>query len=98
APLVFIGETHSLPHPRFAQTLIEAHAGPWAVVVPGFRNANPEPSLSWAGFLSDYSPWAYGLPAGEITYAPIYNASYRRSVLLEFGDRLGRALSHGDEM
>jgi hypothetical protein len=98
APLVFIGETHSYPHPGFVQTLIEAHAGPWAVVVPGFRNANPERSLSWAGFLSDYSPWASGLPAGEIDYAPIYNASYRRSALLEFGDRLASALTIGDEM
>jgi hypothetical protein len=98
APLVFIGETHSYAHPRLAQELMEAHAGPWAVVVPGFRNANPERSLSWAGFLADYSPWASGLPGGEISYAPIYNAAYRRSVLLEFGDRLGSALSQGDEL
>jgi hypothetical protein len=30
ASLVFIGETHTYPHPRFAQRLIEAHDGPWA--------------------------------------------------------------------
>jgi hypothetical protein len=98
APLVFIGETHTYPDPQFAEALTDAHAGPWALVVPGFRNANPDSILSWAGFLSDYSAWSAGLPAGEITFLPIYNAAYRRSVLLEFGDRLGTALSHGDEM
>src|SRR5262245_1426121 len=30
APLVFIGETHSYAHPRCAEVLIQAHAGPWA--------------------------------------------------------------------
>ncbi len=85
AALVFIGETHSYPHPQLAQTLIDAHAGPWAAVVPGFGIANPDSVLSWAGFLSDYGPWLEGLPAEEITYAPNYNASYRRSVLLELG-------------
>ena len=98
AALVFIGETHSYPHPQMAQTLIDAHAGPWAAVVPGFGIANPDGVLSWAGFLSDYGPWLEGLPAEEITYAPNYNASYRRSVLLELGDELGTALSHGDGM
>jgi hypothetical protein len=78
--------------------LIKAHAQGWAAVAPAFGNANPDGALSWAGFLSDYGRWIEGLPAGEIDEAPIYNASYRRSVLLEFGDRLEAALSHGDEL
>lgn len=98
APLVFVGETHTYPHPRLAERLIEAHEGPWAMVVPGFGNGNPEGILSWAEFLCDYGSWAVGLPAGEITFVPPYNASFRRSVLIGFGSRLGRALSHGDEM
>jgi hypothetical protein len=98
APVVFIGETHSFPHDRLAEALLEAHDGSWAVVVPGFGNVNPDDVLSWAGFLSDYGAWVAELPAGEMDYAPIYNASYRRSVLLELGDALGSALSQGDEM
>jgi hypothetical protein len=98
APLVFIGETHSYPHARMAETLIRAHSGPWAAVVPGFANANPDGAPSWAAFLLDYGAWVPGVAAGEIGHAPIYNASYRRSVLLEFGDRLGSALRIGDEM
>jgi hypothetical protein len=98
APLVFIGETHVYPDPRMAEVLIRAHRGPWAVVVPAFGNANPDGAASWSGFLLDYGSWVPGIPAGEIRFAPIYNASYRRSALLEFGDRLGSALRFGDEM
>lgn len=98
APLVFIGETHSYPHPRMAEELLHAHTGPWAAVVPSFANANPDGAASWAAFLSDYGAWVPGVSPGEIRFAPMYNASYRRSVLLEFGDRLGGALQGGDEM
>ena len=98
APLVFIGETHSFPHPGMAEELIRAHADGWAQVVPGFGNANPHALTSWAGFLSDYGAWVPEIPAGEIRFAPGYNSSYRRSVLLEFGDRLGSALRGGDEL
>jgi hypothetical protein len=75
-----------------------ALAGPWAVVSPVFCNANPNGALSWAAFLSDYGRWTDGLPSGAIPEAPIYNAAYHRSVLLEFGDGLARALAHGNEL
>jgi hypothetical protein len=98
APLVFLGETHSYPHPTWAETLIAAQAGGWAVIAPGFRNANPIGALSWAGFLSDYGVWNDGLPAGEVDYFPLNNSAFSRSALLEFGGELGAALSHGDQM
>ena len=98
APLVFIGETHSYPHPRMAEELIRAHEGPWTAVVPGFGNANPDGPVSWAGFLMDYGAWVPGVNAGELEFAPMYNTSYRRSALVEFEDRLGSALRSGDEM
>ena len=98
APLVFLGETHSYPDPRLAEILVEAHAVPRAVVVPAFRNANPENVLSWAAFLSDYGGWAEGLPAGEPDIVPTYNAAYRRSFLTALGDRLPLALAQGEEM
>ena len=83
APIVVIGETHTYPDPRWAEALIRAHEGqPWAVIVPGFGNANPNGPLSWAIFLLDYGAWLAGLPAGEIGLAPTHNASYKREVLL----------------
>lgn len=98
APLVFIGETHSYPHPRMAESLIEAHASPCAVVVPAFLNANPDGPLSWAAFLSDYGVWVDGLPAQDLGTVPTYNAAFRRAFLLGFEERLELALSQGEEM
>ena len=96
APVVFIGETHSYPDPGWAEALIRAHHQPWAVVTPGFGNANPDGALSWSIFLLDYGRWLAGLPAGEIAISPTHNVAYKRAVLLELGEALDRALSHSD--
>ena len=98
APVIVIGETHSFPHPGWAEALIKAHAQPWAVVVPAFGNANPEGALSWAAFLRDYGRWVEGLPAREIDFVPPYNTATKRDVLLEFGGRLQRMVTQGDEL
>ena len=99
APLVFIGETHSFPHPDFAGPILSAFRDPrWTVVIPALSNANPRGALSWSGFLSDYGRWAEGLPGGQIAEAPVYNAAYRRAVLLDCGDRLSVLLSQSDEL
>lgn len=98
APLIFIGETHSFPHPGFAAAIIAAHEGPWDVVVPGLDNANPATARSWASFLLDYGYWHAGLPASRIASGPTWNASYKREILLELDDSLDSALSAGDEL
>ena len=98
APVVVIGETHTYPHPEWAEALIAAHSGPWSLVAPGFGNANPERALSWAIFLLDYGRWIAGLPAVETDLGPIHNGAYKRDVLLELGPRLEVALAHGDEL
>lgn len=98
APFVFIAETHAYPDPDLAEKIVAALSGEWSVVVPGFRNANPDSALSWAGFLSDYGAWAASLGPGEIHRGPSHDVAFRRSVLLEFGERLENALTFGDEM
>jgi hypothetical protein len=98
APFVFIMETHAYPDPQLAEKLTAALSGEWSHAVPGFRNANPDTGLSWVGFLSDYGGWAQTLPAGETEKAPAHNAAFRRSVLLEFGERLEHVLTFGDEL
>jgi hypothetical protein len=97
APVVVIGETHSFPEDGWAEALIEEHTHDWAVVVPAFHNANPESPLSWAAFLRDYGLWVAGFPEGETGFTPPYNAAVKRDLLLEFGDRLPRMISQGDE-
>jgi hypothetical protein len=98
APFVFVGETHSYPHPGFAEALLGRLSGPWSSVTPAFGNANPNGALSWAGFLSDYGRWVDGMPDREIPEAPIYNAAFRRAALVALGERLASALSLSDEM
>ena len=98
APFIFIAETHAYPDPALAEQLIGALSGEWSVAVPGFRNANPQSGLSWAGFLSDYGAWSQNLDGGEIHRPPAHDTAFRRSVLLEFGDRLDKALTFGDEL
>lgn len=96
APIVFLGETHSFPHPGFAAAMIAAHRGPWDVVIPGLDNANEDGALSWASFLADYGFWLRHLPEGQVGAAPTWNVAYKREVLLELGDGLGAALTGGD--
>jgi hypothetical protein len=98
APVIFIGETHSFPHPGFADAIIAAHEGPWDVVVPGLGNANPSSPRSWAAFVLDYGYWLAGLSASEIANGPTWNASYKRSILTDAGINLDTALSSGDEL
>jgi hypothetical protein len=98
APVIFIGETHSYPHPEFTAELIAAHEGPWDIVVPGLDNANPSGPRSWSSFLLDYGYWLSGLPASEIPSGPTWNASYKRHVLMELDSMLDDALSSGDEL
>ena len=98
APVVFIGETHSYPQPEFAAAIIDAHKGPWDVVVPGLDNANPALARSWASFLLDYGYWMAGLPAAQVVSGPTWNASYKAHTLLEMGSSLDGALSSGDEL
>ncbi len=99
APLVFIGETHSFPDVRFAELTLQAFDDPqWSVVVPALRNANPNGALSWAGFLCDYGAWAEELPEGEMAGVPVYNATFRRDLLLALGDSLAAALDQSDDL
>jgi hypothetical protein len=95
---VFVGETHTYPDEGWAEALIDAHAGDWAAVVPGFGNANPSGALSWAGFLTDYGSWLGSLEARELSRIPTYNTAYKRAALLEFGSRLDLLLASGDEL
>lgn len=99
APYAFLGETHSFASvPEWAERLVERHREGWAVVVPGFRNANPSKTLSWAGFLLDYGGWLEDQPGAEIDYWPLNNSSCEVAALLETGDDLAHGLSYGDQM
>lgn len=92
APIVFIGETHTYPHPTFVESLVSAHEGPYAAVAPALGNANPSGALSWSIFLLDYGHCFRPPRRGEIPWAWPYNCSFKRDVLLSFGPELEELL------
>ena len=92
APVVALAEDHCFPEPEWAAALVEAHQGPWAAVGPALANANPGTAVSWADFLIGYGPWAEPIASGEAPFLPGHNSSYKREVLLGYGDRLEAAL------
>lgn len=99
APYAFLGETHSFARSSdWAEQLLARHREGWAVVVPGFHNANPGRLLSWAGFLLDYGGWMHDQPAGETDYWPLNNSSCDRSTILGCTKDLAAALSYGDQL
>lgn len=92
-PVVAFVEDHSFPEAVWAERLVAAYAsGPWAAVAPVIANANPGSAMSWANFLIEYGPWAWADGPTEPEHLPGHNGSYRRDVLLAYGDRLGGML------
>jgi hypothetical protein len=98
APVVALGETHCFPEPGWARALIEAHRGPWSVVGPAVVNANPGSQLSWVNLFMSYGPWVGGGERGPRNDLPGHNSSFKRSVLLEYGDRLEDVMRSDNHM
>jgi hypothetical protein len=96
--VVVLGETHAFAAPQWAERQLAAHEGPWGAVAPGVGNANPGGAFSWAIFLQDYGRWPPGVPAGEIDEPPTHNTSYKRALLLPFGESLDELLRRGGDI
>jgi hypothetical protein len=92
AEVVVFGEDHCFPEPDWAEALVSAHEGPWAAVGPQVSNANPQSAVSRADFLIGYSPWASPCESGEVDILPGHNSSYKKAVLLQYGDALADCL------
>ncbi len=88
APVIAFGEDHCFPAPDWAAALIDAHRQPWAAVGPAFDNANPTRKLSWANLFMEYGAYLVPVAAGASLDLPGHNSSYKREVLLAYGDRL----------
>ena len=88
APVIVLGEDHSFPHADWAECLVTAHAQPWAAVGPQVCNANPDSSVATADYLIAYGPWSESAKSGEVEHLPGHNSSYKRELLLGYGDSL----------
>lgn len=88
AEIVAFVEDHAFPAPGWADALIAAHRANWAAVGPVMSNANPRSITSWANLAIEYSYWLEPMPRGEAEHLPGHNCSYKRSLLLAYGDQL----------
>jgi hypothetical protein len=88
APIVAFAEDHAYPAPGWAEAIINRHCEDWAGVAPVIGNANPRSITSWANLLIEYAQWLDPAPGGAREHLPGHNGSYKRAVLLEYGDRL----------
>lgn len=92
APLIALGEDHCFPDPDWAAALIEAHQRPYAAVGPALRNANPSNAISWADMLIAYVQWMDPAASQVVNFLPGHNSSYKRDILMQYGDRLEEML------
>ncbi len=91
APLVFIGETHTYPHPGVGRPPGRClHTRPGWRSPPASTMRIPGTALSWAIFLLDYGEWLHAAPLRERSaVVPTHNAAFDRDVLLELGPGSG---------
>jgi hypothetical protein len=92
APVVVFCEDHAFPERQWAEHLVAAHREPYAVVGPVLHSANPDTLVSRADFLISYGPWAEPIEAREPAHLPGHNSSYKRDILLGYGDQLRQML------
>lgn len=92
APVLVFCEDHCFPAPGWADALLAAHQEPWAAVGVAFLNANPATRVSWANLSVEYGPWLHPVREGACAHVPGHNSSYKRSILLDYGDRLSEML------
>jgi hypothetical protein len=88
APIVVLTEDHCFPAPEWAEAMVRAHAGPWAAVGPVFEPPVPGDARARAACLMQYASWTHPARTGEVADLPGHNSSYKRDVLLAYGDRL----------
>jgi hypothetical protein len=88
APVVAFCEDHSFPTPTWAEALVARHREPWAAVGPALLNGNPQTLRSWTNLLIEYGPWLDPVPSGPRDQIPPHNSTYKRDILLAYGERL----------
>ncbi len=89
APVVALCEDHAYPQPDWAERILAAHRGPWALVGPAIVNANPNRALAWMNQLLSYGQTTAPARSGPREEMPTRNVSYKRDLLAAYGDRLG---------
>lgn len=93
APVVAMIEDHSFLTPEWAETILHAHQQSYAAVGPVVINGNPDTIVSWADMVINYADWLAPMASGEMSHLPGHNSTYKRDVLIRYGDRLASMLA-----
>jgi hypothetical protein len=88
ASIVVLTEDHCFPAPEWAEALVAAHQGSWAGVGAAVGLANIHSTNAWANYLIQYAPWIKPATAGAINDIAGHNSSYKKDILLSYGDDL----------
>jgi len=88
SPIIAFLEEHCTAFPGWAEALVSAHEGPWAGVGGEVYNATAGRGISDAIYLMGYISWTPPAQRGEDSLLASHNSSYKRKVLLSYGDSL----------
>ena len=94
APVVAYVEEHAFPEPDWAEALLQAHKGPYAAVGCAMGNANPVTLCSWCHLFDDFGPLVPPVSSAIATFLGGHHCSYKRDVLLAYGDALPNLLDN----
>jgi hypothetical protein len=92
APVVAFLEEHCEALPGWIAGMIAAHRGEWTAVASQVHNLNPGEGASDVICLRAYGPWMHPSPSGRRSSLPGHNVSFKRDVLLAFGEELSELL------
>ncbi|HEY7530781.1 MAG TPA: hypothetical protein VIC56_08910 [Gemmatimonadota bacterium] len=92
APFVAYAEEHSLLDGTWAEAVLRAHRRGYDVVGFAIENANPGFLTSWAQLYGYFAPVVAPVESGETDALGGHHVSYRRDLLLEYGERLAEFL------
>jgi hypothetical protein len=93
SPIVAFIEDHCFPARDWAEILVDVHRGPWQSVGYSFTNANPESFVSRSSFMARYGQFVHPTHGGPAPIVSGNNVSYKRELLLSFGDALPNLLA-----
>lgn len=92
APLVTYAEEHSFFDEAWAERLVATHERGYPVVGFAMENANPKNLVSWAHLYGQFGPAVAPVESGESDFLVGNHVSYRKNLLLEYGDMLEELL------
>ena len=86
-------EDHCFPTPTWAEMLIETHKDSWGAVGYAFTNANPDSYVSRSSLMARCGSFVHPATRGQAHLLSGNNVSYKRDLLLSFGQELDEILA-----